>query len=229
MRWLGGRRPEAPGDRPEPTASAPVVHRSLALAAHFAEIDPEERLHVLDLGPAVGANVDFLSRRFVCKLEVGDLYRSLVADPRRFNDPDAEAATALMHDALAPAGEPYDLVLAWDLLNYLTRPQIRALATLLAASCRPGARLFAMVVTRGEMPPAPLVYLLGEDGELVYRDLPGQVRPAPRYRPAEIDQLTPGFTVDRSFLLRHGIQEFLLLRSDQAPPRGWSSRPPAPR
>ena len=37
-------------------------------------------------------------------------------------------------------------------------------------------------------------------------------RPSPRYAPAEITGLLKGFRVDRSFLLQHGIQEYLLVR-----------------
>jgi hypothetical protein len=210
VKWLPGRRRAAPpaDRRPEPE---PEVHRSLALAALFGSIQPEDRLHVLDLGPAVGSNVESLSQRFVCKLQIGDLYRTLTADQRRFHDPEADPR-ALIDDALPRHGEPYDLVLAWDLLNYLTRLQIRALATLLGERCRPGARLFAMVATLAEMPAGPLTYLFTGEADLIYRDRPPHNRPGPRYRPAEISALTPGFAVDRSYLLRHGIQEYLLVR-----------------
>lgn len=210
MKWLPGRRRAAPQADHRPEAE-PEVHRSLALASLFGSIQPEDRLHVLDLGPAVGSNIESLSQRFVCKLQIGDLYRTLTADQRRYHDPEADPG-ALLDDALPRHGEPYDLVLAWDLFNYLTRPQIRALATLLAERCRPGARLFAMVATLAEMPALPLTYLFSGEADLVYRNRPPHTRPGPRYRPAEIAALTPGFAVDRSYLLRHGIQEYLLVR-----------------
>jgi hypothetical protein len=43
----------------------------------------------------------------------------------------------------------------------------------------------------------------------------GLERPGPRYAPAEISGLLKGFRVDRSFLLRHGIQEYLFVRDDE--------------
>ena len=216
MSWFGGRRWEP--ERPRPAAqaaeegaeSALEIHRSLALAGLLAELPEESRLSVLDLGPAVGANLEFLSARYRCRLQVADLWRS--AGTHRLADPEADPA-ALFRELLPLAGGPeIDLVLAWDLLNYLRREQIRALAEHLAPSCRPGGRLFAMVLTGREIPRQPLTYELRAGGELVYRAAGGAIRPGPRYRPAEVDALTPGFTVDRSYLLRHGIQEYLLVR-----------------
>jgi hypothetical protein len=214
--WFGGRRREP--ERPRPAARAAEesaepaleIHRSLALAAVFAELPEESRLSVLDLGPALGANLEFLSARYRCRLQIADLWRS--AGTHRLADPEADPA-ALFRELLPLAGgAEVDLVLAWDLFNYLRREQIRALAEHLAPACRPGGRLFAMVLTGREIPRRPRTYELRDGGDLVYRDAGDAVRPGPRYRPAEIDSSTPGFAVDRSYLLRHGIQEYLFVR-----------------
>jgi hypothetical protein len=207
VKWFRGRG-DAPAAPREEAAPAAEVHASLALGELFGRIHADSRLHVVDLGPAVGANLSFLSERFACSVEVVDLVHSL--PPVVAGDP-----AAAVRETLPAAGEPADLVLAWDILNYLDRPQFRAAGEVLAARCRPGATLFAMIVTGKEMPREPGRYLLQEGRErgvdLVYRHAPGR-RPAPRYRPAEVDQMLPGFSVDRSMLLRHGIQEFLMVR-----------------
>lgn len=209
MSWFSGRR-QTPSPPPGEPATALEIHRSLALGTLLAELAPESRLRVLDLGPAVGDNVSFLSERFRCKLQVADLYRSAVAAGSRWSDPEADPLALLRE--LLPLSDELDLVLAWDVLNYLTRPQIRALASHLATACPPGARLLAMIATGAEMPRGPLTYVFQGDDRLLYRGGDGPTRPAPRYRPAEVDELTPGFAVDRSFLLRHGVQEYLLVR-----------------
>lgn len=217
MKWLGGKRrpqqPAPPDAHQAPGGAEPAVeiHRSLALAQLLGELRPEQRLSVLDLGPAVGANLSFLSERFRCRLRIADLWSS--ADRgRRIADPDVDPA-ALMRDLIPAEGEPLDLILGWDLVNYLGKPQIRALAGCLAPACRPGARWFLMALAGQRIPREPLTYELREGGDLVYRDGGGEAtRPGPRYRPAEIDEMTPGFSVDRSYLLRHGVQEYLLIR-----------------
>jgi hypothetical protein len=222
MKWLRSRRDERrppTGDGAE-TAPQPEVHPSLALGELFSGLHPDRALHVLDLGPAVGANIAWFSNRWSCTVEVADLYRSLPAAAG--GEPKETLRRALPWDDPG-AAEPVDMVLAWDLFNYLDRERIRALCEALAPRCRPGAPLYAMLVTAPEMPREPGTYLLreatdGPGGErastaLLYRVDRTAQRPAPRYRPAEVDALSPGFEVDRNYLLRHGVQEYLLRRA----------------
>lgn len=210
MSWFrSSRRNDAPSEAVD--NAGPEIHASPGLSELLSGLHPERHHHVLDLGPAVGLNISFFSKRFLCSVEVADLYRSLPAAAG--DDP-----AATLDGALPADGETVDAVLAWDLFNYLEREQIAALARRLAARCRPGAQLFAMVVTGKEMPREPGTYPIREAEEggvdLVYRTDPTTSRPAPRYRPAEIEQLlAPEFQMDRNLLLRHGIQEYLALRA----------------
>jgi hypothetical protein len=196
----------------EAAPPAPEVHPSLALAELLTQLHPSRRIHLLDLGPAIGSNVAFWTERFLCTVEVADLYPSLAASP----DEDAAAAVA----AALPLDEgmrPADVVLAWDLFNYLDRKRLRALGERLAARTRPGALLFAMLWTGKEIPREPGRFVIQEGGPLVYDIDTAHTRPGPRYRPAEIAAMTPGFSADRNFLLRHGVQEYLLLRDPDTP------------
>lgn len=250
MKWFPRRSGGGPfSSSSVATAEAPDApdalgesHPSLALTDLFqrrafqAESQPRH-LHVLDLGPAVGANISFLAEHFPCSVEVVDLMASLQASAGS----DAESAVA---DAIPGQGEAADLVLAWDVFNYLSKEQFRAAGRRLAQRCRPRAMVFAMIVTSAEMSRKPGSYLFtqraaaprpaiptggrlapgsvssGGGGnvrggiELVYRREPGR-RSSPRYRPAEVDGMLSGFSVERSMLLRHGIQEFLLARDGE--------------
>lgn len=227
MKWFRRRGGPAVADD-EPSPRPPHSHPSLALS-ELLRTPPfdgraSRRLHVIDLGPALGENISFLAESFPCSVEVVDLFASLPA--LAGTDPEGTIDQALPAD-----GEPADLVLAWDVLNYLSKEQFRAAGRRLAQRCRPGATLFAMIVTAPDMPHRPGSYLLrhsraggGRGGtgagqpvessiELLYRH-EGEAgrRAAPRFRPAEVDAMLPGFSVRRSMLLRHGIQEFLLRR-----------------
>lgn len=246
MSWFRDRRQSA-GDRPEreaeegagePARREEESHLSPALAEAFGDLEPESPLHVLDLGPAVGENLTFLSQRYRCRLQVGDLFRSAIASGQPFTDPDADARRLFAQ--LLPAGEEgapserrIDLVLAWDLLDYLRRDQVVALSERLAAMCRPGGRIYALVHIGKEVPREPRSYVLRDGGELLYRGPTEPSRPATRYRPAEVDAMTPGFIVDRTYLLRHGVQEYLLERSGESlndtPTESPPRKPHAPR
>ena len=51
--------------------------------------------------------------------------------------------------------------------------------------------------------------------QLVYERRTAQERTGPRYTPSEVTGFLKGFRVDRSFLLRHGIQEYLFIREEE--------------
>lgn len=187
----------------------PEVHRSLGLAALLEGMRRRgQGLRILDLGPAVGANVEFLSQ-LGCKLHIGDLYAS------RSSATDGEELGVEFFEQLFPPDTRFDVVLAWDLFNYLQRKEMARLGAILRRNCRPGALVFALMSIQKQIPAQPYRFRMLEGGELVYERRTGLERPGPRYAPSEIASALKGFRVDRSFLLRHGIQEYLFTREDE--------------
>jgi hypothetical protein len=186
----------------------PDVHKSLGLAALLEAMRRKgQGLRILDLGPAVGGNVEFLSQ-LGCKLHIGDLYAS------RSTAVEGEELGQEFFEQLFPADTRLDVVLAWDLFNYLQRKEMARLGALLRRHCRPGALIFALMWTQKQIPAQPIRFRIQDSGQLVYERTTALERPGPRYPPAEISSLLKGFRVDRSFLLRHGIQEYLFVRDD---------------
>ncbi|HVT61550.1 MAG TPA: class I SAM-dependent methyltransferase [Thermoanaerobaculia bacterium] len=244
MSWLssrGSRNARAGGGRRQQEAATPggpELHRSLALASLLEAMGKQSKLQVLDLGPAVGGNVEFLAR-FGCKLYIEDLYGALAAHgPRPAGEPDRDlrgepasrrsSGNGLPHSrewadsALAdrlfaellpfPPETRFDAVLAWDLFNYMERREVSALARHLTRFCRPGALLFALISILKQIPAQPIRFRILDSERLAYEPRTTASRPCPRYAPAELDNWLRGFRLDRSFLMRHGIQEYLFVR-----------------
>jgi SAM-dependent methyltransferase len=255
MSWFSSRGPgsrERPGRAKEavqPPAAEPQVHRSLGLSTLLASFGGHSRVQVLDLGPAVGGNVEFLAQ-YGCKLYIQDLHAALAPD-LALAAPDTAAATALsLGSAIAgdhaavrearttweareergdaqgerhiavrlgelltfPEDTRFDAVLAWDLLNYLDRREVAALADQLNRYCRPGALLFALISILKQAPAQPVRFRILDHERLAYEVRGPALRPCPRYAPAELSELLRGFRLDRTFLMRHGVQEYLFAR-----------------
>ncbi|MEA2602790.1 MAG: hypothetical protein QOF89_3782 [Acidobacteriota bacterium] len=211
MGWFSSRgsspRKEQPG-RAQAVAE-PDVHRSLALSALFDEIRGR-KVQVLDLGSAVGSNVEFLSQ-FGCKLYIEDLYAAL--STRKPSGEGELAGPEFFAEFLAVPDETrFDVVFAWDLFNYLHRKELIHFAKQLRHHCNPGARVLALMSILKTMPAQPYRFKIQDEQHLIYEPRTGSERPSPRYAPAEMTDTFKGFRVDRSFLLRHGIQEFLLAK-----------------
>jgi hypothetical protein len=192
--------------------AAPRAHRSLALSGLVQSLRPQTRPEVLDLGPPLTGNIRFLSA-LQCRVRVGDLQRSLAAESVESRRPEA---IAQLLERLLPlaADERFAAVLAWDVLDYLRSDQATALMARLLPRLRPGAHVLLLVSTHAQIPAFPTRYRI-LDGESLEQEPHPQAasqptRPGPRYRQSDLEQMMPGLAVRRCYLLRSGIQEYLL-------------------
>lgn len=170
---------------------------------------------VLDLGPAQAATIDFLNH-FRCRLDIADLPVSIAA---LNNEEDAERRSRLAETALPKrASESTDIVLCWDLLNYLQRPVLTSLMERIAARSRSGTLVHALIVYSGtRMPeqPGPYYPVYDTDDETLTSTRLANIRmtskecPAPRYTPDDLKHCMPGYHIERAKLLSNGMQEFL--------------------
>jgi SAM-dependent methyltransferase len=211
MSWFSPRSagPRKEAGRSQTQEAEPEVHRSLALAALFDTIR-RRKMTVLDLGSTVGSNVEFLSK-YGCKLFLEDLYAAL--STRVPSGGDDLANPQFFADFLGiPEDTRFDVILAWDLFNYLHRKELAAFSEQLRRYTESGALLFALLSYHKTIPAQPYRFKIQDEQHLIYDRRTAAERPSPRLAPAEVTNLLKGFRVDRSFLLKHGIQEYLLVR-----------------
>lgn len=184
-----------------------MVEASAALAAAFDGLEAHRRWHVLDLGAALQANIEFLTG-LRAVVHVADLARDLPAAGGP--DPAAAVGPRLLEALRVEPPTRFDLVLAWDLVNYLPPPALAALAATLSERTRRDSLLLALVWNRPEMPGLPMRFRILDRGRLSYEGATRSLLPAPRYREHDLERLLEGFRVERTFLLRSGLQEYLL-------------------
>ncbi len=188
----------------------PVVHKSLGLNALLGAVRGDRSYSVLDLGPALEANVRFWSQ-FSCRLHILDFYQSyrewkaaVVTEERS-----GEAAFSALfpfYDETA-----FDIILAWDIFNYFDLRELKALVQRLSRWCRPGTRLFALISSLPNISASPTIFRILNREQMTY-EIPNQeTRPCPRHQPRDMAKLMAGFAVSSSFLLHHGIQEYVFV------------------
>ena len=200
-------------------------YHSFALPGLLDRLGDDRKFGVLDLGPAHGTTVEFFSQ-FSCKLYIADLYRSLTAlradagtkssraDASESTEDDEEAAErerVRLFEQLLPYGEDarLDLILAWDLLNYLQPEEIAALSRRLARFSHAETRLFAMIAMHREIPARPCAFRIRNVQTLEYDAPSPRSRPAPRHAEPTLQRLMAGFEVSSTCVLRNGLQEYV--------------------
>jgi hypothetical protein len=180
--------------------SAPLFHSLIQ------RLQSGGRWVVFDLGAAHTATLRVLGQ-FRCRVEIVDLADGLDSlngeiDARRIR----QRAEAL----LPRKGEPADIVLCWDLINYLNQPALNAVMEGIALRCKRGALAHGLVYYSAKaMPERPSTFLPLDDQRIVQHMQPGRERPAPRYSPEDLARCMPRYSVERGRLLRNGMQEFL--------------------
>jgi hypothetical protein len=197
-------------------AQAPAAargQRSLSLRALVDGLRPASRPAVLDLGPPLAGNLKFFSA-LQCRLRVVDLHRSLAAEPLDSRSPGAMGALVERLLPLQP-DERFDALLAWDVFDYMRPDQVAALMAPLVPRLRPSAHVLVLVSTRPQIPATPARFRIVDRETLQDERASGEEalaprRPCPRHTQSALAHMMPGLSVRRCYLLRNGIQEYLL-------------------
>jgi hypothetical protein len=170
-------------------------------------LETGQRRVILDLGSARAQTIAFLNR-YRCRLDIADLGDGLdklnaETDHRRLADL-AESMLPMRRD------ETTDIVLCWDLLNYLERPALTAVMAGVAARAATGTLVHALIVyADSHMPARPGNYVVLDDHQLFDLSSYTEKRAAPRYTPEDLKKCLAGYVMDRAALLSNGLQEFL--------------------
>lgn len=213
--FLGRRNSGSAAEIPDRDA---VARHSRAFDASIEFLLTRERRRVLDFGAAAGENVAFFSD-VGCKLEILDLYPQLVERPDRLARTHEPFAIGHLirtilesrpgHDDDTP--DAFDLLLAWDLFDFLSPEQIRGLGEGIEPYVQAGTRLMAQVSYLGTVPATPRTIKIKDRTTLRVSTRPGQ-RPSPRYAEPQLLKVLTGWEVERCFLQRDGFREYLFVR-----------------
>jgi hypothetical protein len=184
-----------------------ALHSSLGLQALCQTLGEAPACDLLELGPARSENLEFWSR-FNPWIYIADLRSSLPlpdqhSESSEFVDPDWERLMGL------PENRTYNVILAWDLLNYLELPAVSSLIRYLSRYCRPGTMLFTLVFDQKQMPEEISLYHIADDSHLRYETLSPPMRACPRHQPRALAGIMAGFQTRESFRLRNGVVEYL--------------------
>jgi len=183
---------------------APLLNRILA--------DPgesEERVVVLDLGGPCQTLLDRLRATRPCRVEIADLVSNNELDAINAIDSIEDEGPSRIRQLL-PGGndEPLDLILCWDLPNYLTLKALTLLIDALAPRVAPDCRLHMLIAySTREMASMPGRYIPTPDGNLTQILTSDELAEAPRYSPEDIGSALADFAYERGVLLSNGMQE----------------------
>jgi hypothetical protein len=199
--------------RPPAPAAGPADHGSPAMARVAEHLARGGRHQVLDFGRALQHNLDFLSR-FPTRIFFEPLedtlaeLRAIAAQAESDSAPPPPPFGGLF---AYPAEVRFDLILAWDLFDYLEPEHIAALRERLSPHLASDCLLFCLVSNQAEIPAAPQRYRILSEDRLAYEPQGPARIPGRQHSALALKTRLPDFSLERSFLLRNGMQEYLFL------------------
>lgn len=168
-------------------------------------IHEERGCNVVDLGSASTENCMRFSRsgaRVYMDTSGGSL-RSKVLQS-------SELGTSDIDELLAYSPDAIDVLLFWDMLDYLSVDSIGRLMHRFGDVMRPGGLLYAMVSQQFRIPVEPALIDVLEADRLRFQFGPLD-REGPHYAPKQLEQWMPGFRIEKLYLMQNGVQEHLFL------------------
>jgi hypothetical protein len=165
----------------------------------------EPGCNVVDLGSASAENCMRFSRNGarVYLDTSGDSLRSRVLRSGELEKSDIEDLLAYCPDAI-------DVLLFWDILDYLSIESIGRLMRRFSDVMRPGGLLYAMVSQQFRIPAEPALIDVVEPDRLRFQFGPLD-REGYHYAPKLLEQKMPGFRIEKLYLMQNGVQEHLFL------------------
>ena len=218
MKWIWSSRKPQPTHQEPKKLPKPEIQRSLALRTLTQRLRSEKQYNVLDLGCSVRQNIEFCLN-FCRKPYIEDFYCTL--NSFDFLSPEDGVPLETVYQYLLPfkPGTHFDVILAWDLLNYLEELEFQELMSHLGRFCRRDTLLLAFISTRKSIPERPARYAIIDHETITSQRLSDILRPCPQYQEPQLVKLMQGYVVLNSYLLRNGFKEYLFTFSPAGHPK----------
>ncbi|WP_096084644.1 hypothetical protein [Agaribacterium haliotis] len=174
---------------------------------------------LLDLGRKTAINVDAWKQNYA-SVRAEDL-RVVMRRASAMSKSERSEFLRDGHFLRFEQGLTFDVIVAWDLLNYLDDDLLFELGRRLVALSRNGTRLMLMANSSVELPVQPLPFILAGSAVGLSADVGEKdVRPYAALSSVKIQQALPGFFVERSYSSRpgmlKGVIEYVLVFKDEA-------------
>ena len=194
---------------PEPQGPSFKSYSSPGLEEALRGVADNGSCKVLDLGPLVADNVEFVSS-FASYLQIVD------AIDRSPSVHDTEGGgfgrLSTLQSLFNKHRRSFNLVLVWDVLNYLSTDQAERLIQAVAELCHPDARLHAIIFATNTMAAVPNRYRIVDSARLTYEQGTTELRGVPNLPPSAVEKLLKGFRIEHSYVLQHGVHEYVAAR-----------------
>lgn len=182
---------------------------SKLISGLFRNIDPEQRLTVLEIGPALPETVEFFSA-YRCRLHFVDLYQDLFKPGQSVERSDQELREFFTEQFDFPGGTRLDICLFWDFLTFLDDRSLRAFNDALKPFVHAGTHAHGFGVHHLAVRLEHMQYAIVDQDTVRVRKSPSVEVAYHPHSQIEMADMLNCFAFERGLLLPNGKLEMLL-------------------
>ncbi len=192
-------------------------HRSPALTAIYNELASKNQVkRILDLGQMRADNFNFFSQ-LKCNIHVENLNDFVTSDAYQN---DNELTNQLKKYLISQIGkQKFDLILAWDLFNYLPIESLKAFLEFMQPHCAENCMLHLLSYTQKNIPVSPRGFKIIDQYFIELDEPESTIRQKPTIATYNLLKHAPGYVMQESLLnkegMHPGLAEYLLRFSPQ--------------
>ncbi|MGB5485966.1 MAG: hypothetical protein WBN06_01095 [Lysobacterales bacterium] len=197
------------------TPATPTFSRTqqtLLFPALLKRINPDRRLSVLEIGPALPETVEFFSQ-YKCRLQFAAMYTDPILQMQSGEYTEAELAEHLEQTFDFPKGTRFDICMFWDFFNYLDDKALRAFNTAIRPYLHKSTRAHAFTVRTLNTSFSNQQYGIEQAHMFSIRPRVGKQARTTPHTQAILVNLLSHFDIDQGMLLPDGRLEVLMTAS----------------
>jgi SAM-dependent methyltransferase len=204
------RRPDDPADEgaARDVAAQTETHvASRAFPKFLATLAGRDHLTIVDVGPVIGANLEFFAGRASCKFYIEDLFSEIERQARAGT---REKLATTLPPHIRQEDATVDAVLCWDIFDFLDKATAQAFARELVRVLKPGGSLFGLFANQvGEQKKHYTKFGIADETHFRHRTLPATPVASQVLPNRDIIRLFEGLIVSDSFLLLTHTREIV--------------------
>ena len=200
-------------EKPTPTTeielSVPRTHNVRSgIFPIIRDILDQKQISVLDLGPPTSKKY-----RYFCGSGARVYWDNTAGSiSSAFHGPGIDDVPTFLNDWGPPKLDgPLGLILAWIYFDYMALEDLKTWFTKLNESVAIGSRVYFLIHHAAHIPDRAPLFDVELDDVLRY-STDSVRREAPRHPPKQLEQLMPGFEIEKLFLMSNGLQEHLFYK-----------------